>query len=50
MIYSQFLSLKNRCCICCFCCICGKYENRLVFMPGRIARLGTKSRTPEKPL
>ena len=20
MIYSQYFSLKNRCCICCFCC------------------------------
>ena len=22
IIYSQSLSLKNRCCICCFCCFC----------------------------
>ena len=49
MIYSQFLSLKNWCCICCICCIVENTKKRLFFMPGRIARLGTKSRTPENP-
>ena len=27
MIYSQFLSLKNWCCICCFCCISGRFHD-----------------------
>ena len=31
MIYSQFLSLKNWCCICCFCCFCGKREKSTLF-------------------
>ena len=50
MIYSQFLSLKNSCCICCFCCICGKYENSTLFHAKKNCPSWHEIQNPRKPL